>query len=84
MHVRIRKIGNSQGVMIPKRVLTQLGLNGGEGAEMSVKGGALVLRWPSRQVRKGWAAASRKIADAGDDALVMGEFSNSADEEVLW
>ena len=42
LHVRIRKIGNSQGVVIPKPVLVQLGLNSEVGAEMTIKDGALV------------------------------------------
>jgi antitoxin MazE len=84
MHVNIRQIGNSQGVVIPKPVLTQLGLNAGEGAEITIEGDALVLRRPASPVRTGWAEAAKKIAEAGDDALVMGEFSNAADAELAW
>ncbi|MGO9258459.1 MAG: AbrB/MazE/SpoVT family DNA-binding domain-containing protein [Bryobacteraceae bacterium] len=84
MHASIRRIGNSQGVVIPKPVLAQLGLNGEEGAEMTIEGGALVLRRPARPPRTGWAEAAKKIAEAGDDALVMGEFGNAADTELTW
>jgi antitoxin MazE len=84
MHVSIRRIGNSQGIVIPKPVLTQLGLSGEEGAEMAIEGGALVLRRPASPVRTGWAAAARKIAEAGDDKLVMSEFGNAADTELAW
>jgi antitoxin MazE len=84
VHVRIRQIGNSQGVVIPKPVLAQLGLNGEAEAEMTIEGGALVLRRPASPVRTGWAEAARRIAEAGDDALVMGEFGNAADTELTW
>jgi len=84
MHVSIRRIGNSQGVVIPKPVLAQLGLNGEAAAEMTIEGGALVLRKPANSVRSGWAEAARKIAEAGDDALVMGEFGNAADGDLTW
>jgi antitoxin MazE len=84
MHVIIRQIGNSQGVVIPKPILAQLGLNGELGAEMTIEGGALVLRPPARPARKGWAEAAKRIAEAGDDALVMGEFGNAADTELTW
>lgn len=84
MHVTIRPIGNSHGVVIPKPLLAQLGLNGKDGAEMTIEGGALVLRKPASPVRTGWAEAARKIAEAGDDALVMGEFGNAADTELAW
>ena len=61
MHVRIRQIGNSPGVVIPKPVLAQLGLNGEAGAEMTIEGDALVLRRPASPARTGWAEAASKI-----------------------
>jgi antitoxin MazE len=84
MQVRIRQIGNSQGIVIPKPVLAQLGLNGETSAEMTIEGGALVLRRPATSARSGWAEAAKSIAEAGDDALVMGEFGNLADTELAW
>ena len=84
IHVTIRQIGNSQGVVIPKPFLVQLGLNSEDGAEMTIEGGALVLRPPASAVRAGWAQAAKEIAGAGDDALVMGEFGNVGDEELVW
>jgi antitoxin MazE len=82
MHVSIRRIGNSQGVVIPKPILVQLGLN--SEAEMTVEGGALVLRRPASAARTGWSEAAKKIAEAGDDELVMGEFGNAADKDLVW
>ena len=51
---------------------------------MTVEGDALVLRKPASPARAGWAEAARKIAEAGDDRLVMGEFGNAADKELDW
>lgn len=82
--VTIRRIGNSQGVVIPKPVLAQLGLNGEDGAEMTIEGDALVLRKPASPAREGWAEAARKIAEACDDELVMGEFGNKGDKDLVW
>jgi antitoxin MazE len=78
----IRQIGVSQGVVIPKPLLTQVGLEAQ--AEMTVEGDALVLRRPARPARSGWAEASKKIATQGDDALVMGEFGNEGDAVLVW
>ena len=83
MHVTIRQIGNSQGIVIPKPLLAQVGLDGGE-AEMTIEGGALVLRKPAKPARAGWAEVAQKIAQRGNDALVMGEFGNEADAELVW
>jgi antitoxin MazE len=84
IRVSIRQIGNSHGIVIPKPVLTQLGLSGEAEAEMTVEGGALVLRRPAKPARTGWDEAARKIAEAGDDGLVMGEFGNTEDAELAW
>lgn len=83
MQVNIRQIGNSQGILIPKPLLAQVGLDGGE-AELTIEGDALVLRKPAKPVRAGWADAARKVAEHADDALVMGEFGNDADTELVW
>lgn len=82
MHVKIRQIGNSQGFVIPKPLLAQVGLEGE--AEMTIESGALVLRKPAKPVRTGWAEAAQNIAERGDDALVMGEFGNETDLELVW
>ncbi len=84
VHVSIRQIGNSQGIVIPKPLLAQLGLDSKTGAEMTIEGDALVLRRPASPVRKGWAEAARSIAEAGEDELVMGEFGNAEDSELVW
>jgi antitoxin MazE len=84
MHVNLRPIGNSQGVVIPKPVLTQLGLSSDAGVEMTIEDDTLVLRRPAHRVRTGWAEAARKIAEAGDDTLVMGEFANASDTDLVW
>ena len=44
----------------------------------------LVLRRPASMVRAGWAEAAQKIAEDGDDELVMGEFGNAADRKTSW
>jgi len=36
------------------------------------------------KVRAGWAVASRRLAEAGDDALIWPEFSNAADDQLRW
>jgi antitoxin MazE len=84
VHVSIRQIGNSHGVIIPKPVLAQLGLDAKAGVEMTIEDGALVLRRPAGRARAGWAEAAGKIAEAGDDELVMGDFGNAEDSELVW
>jgi len=82
MLTTIRRLGNSQGVLLPKPLLQQVGLV--DLAEMLVEGDALVLRRPKEEPRKGWAAASQAIAAQGEEALVMPQFRNEGDEELAW
>jgi antitoxin MazE len=82
MLATIRRLGNSQGILIPKPLLQQIGLE--DQAEMRIEGDTLVLRRPKAAPRTGWAEASRKLAAVGDDALVLLEFANEADAELKW
>jgi len=60
MKTTIRKMGNSQGVIIPKPLLAQVGLH--DEADMVVEKDCIVLRRPQAKVREGWAEASQRIA----------------------
>ena len=82
MKTAIRKMGNSQGVIIPKPVLAQVGLV--DEAVMTVEDNALVLRPVRRSSREGWGAASRRLAKHEDDALAWPEFANADDAHLQW
>ena len=53
-------------------------------ADVSVEEGALVVRAPAKTVRSGWAQASAELARHGEDALIMPELANEADEDLQW
>jgi len=81
---RIIKIGNSQGVRIPKVLLEQLGF--GNEIEIAVQDNQLVLR-PVKRSRQGWAEQFRLMAERGDDQLVDGDgvaLSSWDDTEWEW
>ena len=82
MQVAIRKMGNSQGVLIPKPILAQVGLEGA--ADLQVKNGVIEIRPLKSNPREGWAKDSARIAQAGDDKLVWPEFGNADDTELVW
>ncbi len=82
MKTTIRRMGNSQGVLIPKPFLAQLGLE--NEVEMEVENDAIVLRRPRQKVRDGWAEASKSLAESGDDKLLIGDFGNADDAELAW
>jgi antitoxin MazE len=82
MKTAIRRMGNSQGVIIPKPVLAQVGLE--NEAEMIVQKDCIVLRRPQNKARQGWADASQKLAAQRDDKLVWPEFANKGDADLQW
>ena len=67
---RIIKIGNSQGVRIPKPLLEQSGL--GEEVELAVQQDQIVIR-PSRRPREGWEEQLRLLVALGEDQLLDSE-----------
>ena len=82
MEVTIRKMGNSQGVLIPKPILAQVGLQGR--AELRVRDGVIEIRALRRNPREGWAADAQRLAQQGEDALVWPEFGNAGDAALDW
>lgn len=85
MITRIVKIGNSQGIRIPKLLLEQSGLR--DEVELEVQNQNLIIR-PKRSVREGWDTAFRKIAEKGDDQLLDKDYltnqSSWDDDEWEW
>ena len=84
MEVAIRQIGNSKGVVLPKPLLAQAGLQDQSVAEIRVEAGVIILRRASKPVRAGWSDAAKVIAAQSENALLMGEFGNSQDAELAW
>jgi antitoxin MazE len=84
MKARIVRIGNSQGIRIPKPLLEQSGL--GEEVELEVQPRCIIIR-AAAQPRAGWEAAFRAMAEHGDDALLdpeSGTLTQWDEEEWEW
>jgi antitoxin MazE len=82
MHVTIRPFGNSRGVIIPKPLLAQVGLQ--DEAEIEVQDGALVLRPLKAPVRQGWGQAAQTLAAAGEDEQVLGDQPLASEDDWQW
>ncbi len=80
MRARIVKIGNSQGLRIPKPVLEQTGIM--DEVDITVEKNQLIIR-PLQQAREGWDDAFKKMAEKGDDRLIIDDekLSHTWDEE---
>jgi len=81
VRTRIIRIGNSQGVRIPKALLEECGLSGD--VDMTVRHGALVIS-SAAVPRRGWAEAFREMALRGDDALLDADATLTSFDEESW
>jgi antitoxin MazE len=78
---RLVKIGNSQGIRIPKLVLDQLNLSAD--VELEVQDNHLIIR-PSAHPRADWADQFRKMAEHGDDRLLDPDINTTEWEASEW
>jgi antitoxin MazE len=84
MRARVVKIGNSQGVRIPKPLLEQTGIIGD--VELEVDQNQIIIR-PVLNPRAGWDDAFIAMAEDNDDVLLDGEASLTHswdDQEWQW
>jgi antitoxin MazE len=80
MRARVIKIGNSQGLRIPKPILEQTGIM--DDVEIEVEKNQIIIR-PVKNVRDGWDSAFKRMGEKGDDepTIVDEHISHSWDEE---
>ena len=84
MKTQLVKIGNSQGIRIPRALIDQVGLSGQ--LELEALPGQLVIR-PIHTGREGWADEFAAMAQSGDDKLLDGAAPLSTawdDDEWTW
>lgn len=77
---RIVKIGNSQGLRIPKTLLEQSGID--SEVEIEVHGNHLIIR-PVEQVRLGWDKAFAAMAEKHDD-VVLDDVNTTEWDQIEW
>jgi antitoxin MazE len=84
MRASIIKIGNSQGIRLPKPLLDQTGIK--DDVELEVEKSQIIIR-PISNSRAGWDDAFKSMSQNQDDTLLDGNevISNSFDEmEWQW
>ncbi|SHF78858.1 antitoxin MazE [Fodinibius roseus] len=83
MKTKLVRIGNSQGIRIPKPVIEEIGLS--DEIEMILKDNQIILR-SAEQTRKGWDSAFERMAEEQDDQLIDKEKVETPSEwdETEW
>lgn len=77
MRTRIVKIGNSQGIRIPKLLLERSNL--AEEVELEAEDNRIIIR-STKQPRQDWGRAFRAMAERGDDSLL----ANASSVQSRW
>ncbi|MEQ7156323.1 AbrB/MazE/SpoVT family DNA-binding domain-containing protein [Brevundimonas aurifodinae] len=87
MPTSIRKIGNSQGVILPKPALQALGVAEGGAVEFIYETGKISIVPAKRKVREGWAEDFAALAADGlseeDREWLEADLTSETDEEAL-
>ena len=79
MRARVIKIGNSQGLRIPKPILDQTGIR--DDVEIEVEKNQIIIRHV-KNVREGWDSAFKTMGETGDDESIIDDsISHTWDEE---
>lgn len=82
MKANIINIGNSQGIILPSKLLRQLKLSLKSTVSVEVENGTIIIK---PDPREGWAEAAKQMHAAGDDKLLLSDFQNEFDkEEWTW
>jgi antitoxin MazE len=78
MKTKIVRIGNSQGIRLPKAVLDQVGF--GRDVELTIEDDTIVIR-QGREPRQDWEQEFARMAVAEDDRLLDAESRTDFDLE---
>ncbi len=77
MKASLIKIGNSQGIRIPKPIIAQCGFEGE--VEFVVQNNELIIK-PIKSSRSNWDAAFKRMAENKDDELLDSNSGTEWDE----
>ena len=70
MEVSVIKIGNSKGIRLSKTLLDKYNIQ--DTVEVILEKGQIVIK-PLSRPRKGWEEAFKKMAESGDDKLLIND-----------
>ncbi|HEY0055345.1 MAG TPA: AbrB/MazE/SpoVT family DNA-binding domain-containing protein [Pedobacter sp.] len=83
MRTRVRDIGNSKGVILPKSLLSKCYIE--EEVTLEVKDNKIIISPAQTERRKGWADAFQRMAEEGDDQLMMPDvFGDENHDDWTW
>ena len=84
MQTALRKMGNSTGIILPKPILTALGVASGARLELEVDNGRVIVTPIRRKIREGWADAAAALAATAPTADEEAWLNLTDDGDADW
>lgn len=86
MHTALRKMGNSTGIILPKPILTALGLSTGAKLDLELNDGRVIVTPVKHVPREGWAEAAAAIGalPLTEEEQAWLDMPNNFDDEWTW
>ncbi|MGD0471806.1 MAG: AbrB/MazE/SpoVT family DNA-binding domain-containing protein [Candidatus Velthaea sp.] len=85
MRTTIRRLGNSQGVSIPRNILDEAGFAIDSPVEMTVDGSSIILRKIAVHPREGWADDAASVVDGAEERdWLEADLDASSRGELIW
>jgi antitoxin MazE len=81
MEAKLTKIGNSQGIIIPKAMIEQCGFS--DRVQIEVKDNSLIVS-PLPETRQGWEEAIIAAGIDEEEELLMGDYLEHSWDEEEW
>ena len=82
MMVSVVRIGNSRGIRLPQKILSELNIQ--DKVEMVIHKDELIIKRMEKKPRQGWDEAFAKMSEAKADKLLMPENIDSESFEWVW
>ncbi|WP_374164488.1 hypothetical protein [Arcticibacter sp. MXS-1] len=79
MVVRVRKIGNSTGILLSKSMIEQCQIK--DEVDIEVKNDSIVIKAVKKKPRHDWEEQFQAAHSAADKESLMGDFNNQFDED---
>lgn len=81
----LRKMGNSTGIILPRAILSEIGLATGAALDLRVENGKLIATPVKAKGREGWETAAAEIGAHEDVAEAEWQgFANEDDADLTW
>jgi antitoxin MazE len=84
MQTALRKMGNSTGIIVPRAILSEIGITVGAAIDLRVEDGRLIGTPVKPVLRAGWAEAAQAIVPESEDEAAWRSFGTVEDDDLLW